>query len=239
MPALGLRLCLKLLTGSAHRHAATLTLAGAPHSHHQHASPCIRSERCRRPMHDARPSRGQLLSSYSTPRVIHCAGDPCMTPAPHASVPDTVCRCIPCVYSTLTREGRADACVHRCSVSVLNIQLSLSLSLSRARSLAPSRSQSHRRTWPEARRAPWSMWARVGIRFMSPPGHPGLWPQAPRAQCWVDPSAWCPHTPGPPVSAAPPECQARHVALAALHKRRPSQPALMRMGAPCSPTAAG
>ena len=132
MPALGLGLCLKLLTGSAHRHAATLTLAGAPHSHHQHASPCIRSERCRRPMHDARPSRGQLLSSYSTPRVIHCAGDPCMTPAPHASVPDTVCRCIPCVYSTLTREGRADACVHRCSVSVLNIQLSLSLSLSSA-----------------------------------------------------------------------------------------------------------
>ena len=117
----------------------------------QHASPCIRSERCRRPMIDARPSRGQLLSSCSTPRVIYCAGDPCMTPAPHASVPDTVCRCIPCVYSTLTREGRADACVHRCSVSVLNIQLSLSLSLSRARSLAPSRSQSHRRTWPEAR----------------------------------------------------------------------------------------
>ena len=140
MPALGLGLCLKLLTGSAHRHAATLTLAGAPHSHHQHASPCIRSERCRRPMHDARPSRGQLLSSYSTPRVIHCAGDPCMTPAPHASVPDTVCRCIPCVYSTLTREGRADACVHRCSVSVLNIQLSHSLSLERALSLplAPS-----------------------------------------------------------------------------------------------------
>ena len=140
MPALGLGLCLKLLTGSAHRHAATLTLAGAPHSHHQHASPCIRSERCRRPMHDARPSRGQLLSSYSPPRVIHCAGDPCMTPAPHASVPDTVCRCIPCVYSTLTREGRADACVHRCSVSVLNIQLSHSLSLERALSLplAPS-----------------------------------------------------------------------------------------------------